>query len=222
VAAVLVLDFDGTVLDTEWPAYQAAAELWASFDVELTVSDWAWRIGTAGHDDPFVELQRRLGHPLEPALNEQRIARKTELTDQAPLNGGVLEWLDEAESLGVAVGIASSSPQFWVERNLERLGLRERFGCLACCGDALPAKPDPTSYRHAVEQLGGDPAASVAVEDSAHGVMAASDAGLFVVAVPHDLTSHMDLTAADAVVDSLVELSLADALERARRRRPPR
>jgi beta-phosphoglucomutase-like phosphatase (HAD superfamily) len=155
VAAVLVLDFDGTVLDTEWPAYQAAAELWASFDVELTVSDWAWRIGTAGHDDPFVELQRRLGHPLDPALNEQRIARKNELTDQAPLNGGVLEWLDEAESLGVAVGIASSSPQFWVERNLERLGLRERFGCLACCGDALPAKPDPTSYRHAVEQLGG-------------------------------------------------------------------
>jgi HAD superfamily hydrolase (TIGR01509 family) len=222
VAAVLVLDFDGTVLDTEWPAYQAAAELWASFGIELTVADWAWRIGTAGHDDPFVELQRRLGRSLDPALNEQRIARKNELTDQAPLNTGVLAWLDEAEALGVPVGIASSSPQFWVERNLERLGLRERFGCLACCGGAIPAKPDPTSYRHAVEQLGGDPWASVAVEDSVHGVMAASGAGLFVVAVPHDLTAHMDLGNADAVVDSLVALSLVDALERARRRRPPR
>jgi HAD superfamily hydrolase (TIGR01509 family) len=222
VAAVLVLDFDGTVLDTEWPAYQAAAELWASFGIELTVADWAWRIGTAGHDDPFVELQRRLGHPLDPALNEQRIARKNQLTDEAPLNVGVLAWLDEAEALAVPVGIASSSPQVWVERNLARLGLRERFGCLACCGDALPAKPDPTSYRHAVEQLGGDPAASVAVEDSAHGVMAARDAGLFVVAVPHDLTSHMDLTGADAVVDSLEAFSLGDALERARRRRPRR
>jgi HAD superfamily hydrolase (TIGR01509 family) len=222
VSAVLVLDFDGTVLDTEWPAYQAAAELWASFGIELTVADWAWRIGTAGHDDPFVELQRRLGHPLDPALNEQRIARKNQLTDEAPLNVGVLAWLDEAEALAVPVGIASSSPQVWVERNLARLGLRERFGCLACCGDALPAKPDPTSYRHAVEQLGGDPAASVAVEDSAHGVMAARDAGLFVVAVPHDLTSHMDLTGADAVVDSLEAFSLGDALERARRRRPRR
>jgi HAD superfamily hydrolase (TIGR01509 family) len=222
MTAVLALDFDGTVLDTEWPAYQAAAELWGEFGVELTVADWAWRIGTAGHDNPFVELERRLGRALDPALDARRVARKNQLTDEAPLNAGVLAWLDEAEALGVPVGIASSSPASWVERNLERLGLRARFACLACCDEVLPAKPDPASYRHAVEQLGGDPSASVAVEDSEHGVRAARGAGLFVVAVPHDLTAHMDLSGADAVVDSLVAFSLGDALERARRRRSPR
>jgi HAD superfamily hydrolase (TIGR01509 family) len=222
VNPVLVLDFDGTVLDTEWPAYRAAYELWAAFGFEVTPQEWAWRIGTAGHDDPFTELQRWLGRELDPALNERRIARKNQLTDEAPLNPGIEAWLDEADQLGVRVGIASSSPESWVERNLARLGLRERFHCLACCSDQLPAKPDPTSYRHAVEQLGGDPARSVAVEDSEHGVTAATGAGLYVIAVPHDLTAHMDLSGADVLVDSLDQLSLADALERARRRRPQR
>jgi putative hydrolase of the HAD superfamily len=120
------------------------------------------------------------------------------------------------------VGIASSSPVHWVERNLDRLGLRDRFGCLACCGDALPAKPDPASYLHAVEVLGGDPRWSVAVEDSAHGVRAAVGAGLYTVAVPHELTAHLDLSAADVLLGSLDQLSLAAALERAHRRRSRR
>jgi HAD superfamily hydrolase (TIGR01509 family) len=222
VRAVLVFDFDGTMLDTEWPAYQAAAELWAEHGIELTVQEWAWRIGTAGHDNPFDELQQRLGRRLDPALNERRIARKNELTDEAPLNPGVLAWLDEAHARQLPVGIASSSPLSWIERNLDRLALRDRFGCFACCDERMPAKPDPTSYRHVVEQLGGDPALSVAVEDSEHGVRAARHAGLFVVAVPHDLTAHMDLSDADLVVASLEEVSLGDALERARRRRSPR
>ncbi|MCU1483752.1 MAG: phosphoglycolate phosphatase [Actinomycetia bacterium] len=214
MTAAVIFDFDGTILDTERPAYQAAAELWAEHGIDLTIEDWAWRIGTSGHADPFTELQHRLGRALDPALNERRIARKNQLTDEAPLNPGVLAWLDEAERLGVPVGIASSSPSSWIERNLARLGLRDRFSCLACV-DVHPAKPDPTSFRHAVEELGGDPERSVAVEDSEHGITAARGAGLFVVAVPHDLTAHMDLTGADAVVTSLDDLTLGQALAQA-------
>lgn len=218
MTAALVLDFDGTVLDTEWPAFTAAAELWADHGIEVTVQDWAWRIGTNGHDDPFTELEKRLGRPLDPALQERRIARKNELTDQAPLNPGVLAWLEDAERLGVPVGIASSSPVSWIERNLLRLGLRDRFSCLACAGEVLPPKPDPASFRHAIDQLGADPALSVAVEDSEHGVAAAVAAGLYTVAVPHRLTAHMDLDRAHVVVGSLEQLTLAETLDHARRR----
>jgi len=218
VTAVLVLDFDGTVIDTERPAFLAAAELWEAHGQELTLELWCRRIGTHTELNPFAELEQRLGRRLDPSLQQRRITRKNQLTDEAPLNPGVLAWLDNAERLGIRVGIASSSPASWVERNLVRLGLRDRFHCLACCGDDMPAKPDPASYRHAVEVLGGDLRDSVAVEDSEHGVTAARGAGLFTIAVPHDLTAHMDLSAADAVLCSLEELTLEDALAQARRR----
>lgn len=219
MAAVLVLDFDGTVLDTEWPAYRSWAEIFEAHDQELTIRSWAVRIGVQHELDALEELEGLVGHALDPDLRRQRDVRKNELTEAAPLNPGVLQWLDDAERLGVPVGIASSSPPAWVEHHLARLGLRHRFGCLACFDEVTPSKPDPTSYRRAVEQLGGDPARSVAVEDSHHGVAAATAAGLFTVAVPHVLTVHMDFTAADVVIETLADLSLEDALARAAQRR---
>ena len=58
----------------------------------------------------------------------------------------------------------------------------------------------------------------MAVEDSPNGVRAAVAAGLLTVAVPHGLTADLDLSPADMLIGSLEELSLLDALERARRR----
>jgi beta-phosphoglucomutase-like phosphatase (HAD superfamily) len=61
VPPVLILDFDGTVLDTELPAYRAAAELWEAHGVELTIEMWSARIGTHARLDPFRELEELLG-----------------------------------------------------------------------------------------------------------------------------------------------------------------
>jgi beta-phosphoglucomutase-like phosphatase (HAD superfamily) len=87
--------------------------------------------------------------------------------------------------------------------------------CIVCRDDRIPAKPAPTSYRVACELLGADPGGSVAVEDSPYGVTAALAAGLFTVATPHRLTTGLDLSAADVVIGSLEELTLAEALARA-------
>jgi HAD superfamily hydrolase (TIGR01509 family) len=218
VTAVLVLDFDGTVLDTEAPVFRSWAETYEAHGEELALGQWQSIIGLDAGFDPWAELERRVGHTLDDAVQERRRRRRDELLHVLDPRPGVLSWLERAEALGVPVGIASSSPPQWVEYHLDRLGLRTRFGCLACCDGSIPSKPDPTSYRHAVEQLGGDPASSVAVEDSAHGVAAAVEAGLFTIAVPHGLTRDTDLSSADVLLDSLEELTLDEALAQARRR----
>jgi beta-phosphoglucomutase-like phosphatase (HAD superfamily) len=110
------------------------------------------------------------------------------------------------------MGIASSSPIVWVEHHVDRLGLLHRFACVACVNEVIPAKPDPTSYRLACEALHADPKRSIAVEDSPHGIAAAKDAGLFVVAVPHALTANLDLSRADLVVESLADVTLGEVL----------
>ena len=66
----------------------------------------------------------------------------------------------------------------------------------------------PDAYLLACDELGVDPARSVALEDSAHGVAAAKAAGLRVVAVPSSITRFTDLTAADLTVTSLEDVDL--------------
>ncbi len=70
----------------------------------------------------------------------------------------------------------------------------------------------------ACAELGADPRQSVAVEDSPHGVSAAVTAGLFTVAVPHELTRSLDFSRADTIVGSLAAIRLADIVAIARRR----
>jgi HAD superfamily hydrolase (TIGR01509 family) len=217
-AAVLIFDFDGTIADTEMPLFVAWSELYEQHGVPLDLARWQSIIGTDDDFDPWDELVAVVGRPLDRSLNAARQRRRDALIHEAGLRPGIERWLEDAERLGVPVGIASSSPPEWVEHHLARLGLRDRFACLACADGVIPGKPDPTSYRHAVEQLAGSPALSVAVEDSPNGVRAAVDAGLYTIAVPHDLTRALDLTLADEVHDSLEHISLESALAAARAR----
>ena len=211
----LVLDFDGTILDTEEPLYRSWVELWDDLGRQLDLSDWQRNIGGDDLFDPWAELEAQLGRPLHPALAERRRLRRDEIQAGQPLRIGVVEWLSGAEALGVPVGVASSSSHGWVEGHLDRLGIRDHFAVLVCRSEDVPAKPEPTSYRLACERLGAEPTRSVAVEDSPRGVAAAVAAGLYTVAVPHPLTRDLDLGRADVVVDSLSDLSVAEAFERA-------
>ena len=215
MTACVVFDFDGTIVDTEEPLYVSWSELWSEHGHELDRSFWQTLIGTDDGFDPWVALEQQLGRRLDPSHEARRRARRDGLIDARGVEAGVLEWLADAERLGVPVGIASSSSPAWVERHLVRLGMRDRFACLSCADGVIPPKPDPTSFRQACQTLGADVVLSVAVEDSPHGVAAATAAGLFTVAVPPGLTVDLDFSAADLVVDSLEHLTLEDAPARA-------
>ena len=112
--------------------------------------------------------------------------------------------VDSLLAAGVPIGVASSSSLEWLDRHLGRLGLRSRFG--AVIGADLVGgvgKPAPDVYLRACADLGADPAQSVALEDSAHGVASAKAAGMTAVAVPSRITRFNDFTQADLVVDSV-------------------
>ena len=63
-------------------------------------------------------------------MHDRRENRRDELLACETTRPGVEAWLDEADALGLALAIASSSPREWVEPHLERLGLRHRFAYL--------------------------------------------------------------------------------------------
>jgi HAD superfamily hydrolase (TIGR01509 family) len=207
----LVFDFDGLILDTERPAYEAWRHVYQAHGCDLAMEEWADCIGRPDAWDPIERLAARV--PLADPAAAKAMGKTVHdaLLEAEETRPGVVELLAEGREAGLRIGIASSSPQTWVAPLLERLGLVDHFECLSCyqSDSGVRGKPHPDLFLQACQSLEVEPAEAVAFEDSLNGVAAAKTAGLWCVAVPHALTAGLDLSAADLVVDSLASLSLA-------------
>ena len=214
----VVFDFDGLVLDTELPMYAAWC---AAFEehgaVPPTVEEWSAEIGSGGAIDLPAWLVERATAPVDlDAMHETRRAHRDRLLARERTRPGVDAWLDEADAAGLGIAIASSSPADWVLPHLDRLELRRRFAFVVTADGAHRAKPAPDTYLEACRQLGVEPSRALAVEDSPNGIAAAKAAGLRCVAVPHELTATLDLSAADLRLASLTDCTPAQARARIR------
>jgi HAD superfamily hydrolase (TIGR01509 family) len=210
----VVFDFDGLILDTELPMYRAWCALFEQHGAHPpTIDEWAAEIGTLNGLDLQAMLVERAAGPVD--LDEADVWRRglrDLLLAEQQARPGVEDWLTEAEAAGLGIAIASSSEAEWVVPLLERIGLHARFACIVTTEGSLRAKPAPDTYLEACARLGVEPAAALAVEDSPNGIAAAKAAGLWCVAVPHELTETLDLDAADLRLASLADCSLAAAI----------
>ena len=205
----LIFDFDGLILDTEWPEYQAWKKVFEGFGLTLEIQDWMHVVGGPGMEDFRLKLQDRLGAKLDwSKVDAERIAHHQILMAEEEILPGVRELMVEGSSKGWAVGVASSSTKGWVYGNLRRIGLDAWIETLRTRDNVPRMKPHPDPYLLACEDLGADPKLSFAFEDSATGVAAAKAAGMTVVAVPNRITIHHDLSAAHQVLKSLDKFKL--------------
>jgi HAD superfamily hydrolase (TIGR01509 family) len=211
----LIFDFDGLILDTEGPDYQAWQETYESFGCTLPLTEWAAEIGTFGVFDPYDYLARQLGRAIDrAAVGARRRARCAELIEQQAILPGVEDYLRDARERGLRVGIASSSSRSWVVGHLERFGLDKSFDCIKTADDVARVKPDPALYLAALDALGAQAHEALAFEDSPNGSLAATRAGIYCVAVPNPVTQQLALDVAHLRLASLAELPLGELLGR--------
>jgi HAD superfamily hydrolase (TIGR01509 family) len=216
---LVVFDFDGLILDTEVPVYDAWQAIYAEHGHTLDFDKWAQCIGTHDVFDPAEDLAALCGRALDcAALTARHRADCDSLIARETLRPGVRDYVEEARRLGMRLGVASSSSRAWVEGHLTRLGLREHFEVVRCRDDVTVVKPDPALYLAVLDATGIPARDAVAIEDSPNGVRAAKRAGMACVAVPNALTARLDLAHADLRLGSLAEVSLADLLARLRAR----
>jgi HAD superfamily hydrolase (TIGR01509 family) len=216
VVKAILFDFDGTLLDTESIDLRTWMEVFEAHGVAVPLDRFVLRIGTLTGPNEFDELDALLEAPCDRnAVTATRRRRELELLELEPLRPGVREFLDAARELGLHVAIVSSSSRSWIDSNLERLGLVDGWATIVCAdGDTTRCKPSAALYLEALELLGVAANEAIAVEDSPNGIASARAAGIFCVGFPNDVTSALDLTQADVVVESLEDVSLADLLER--------
>lgn len=183
----VLLDLDGTLVDTE-PLHKATADdVLAQIGVTLTVDDYRALAGK-GDVDFFRALDARHAFRLSVA---EVITRRTALVvERAPAfglraNPGVGELLDLLDGRGLPRAVASGSARAQIDALLGAAGLLPRLPVRVSGHDDVPRqKPAPDVYLAAADALGLRAQACLAVEDSRTGVASARAAGCFVVWVP--------------------------------------
>ncbi|MEU3252100.1 HAD family phosphatase [Streptomyces sp. NPDC006997] len=203
----VLLDMDGTLVDTEGFWWDVEAEVFAALGHTL---DDSWRHVVVGGP-----MSRSAGFLIEATGADITLAELTVLLNQGfedridhslPLMPGAARLLAELAAHQVPAALVSASHRRIIDRVLTSLG--PQHFALTVAGDEVPrTKPHPDPYLLAAAGLGADPARCAVIEDTATGVAAAEAAGCQVVAVP----SVAPIAPADrrTVVSSLEEVDLA-------------
>ncbi len=218
----LIFDFDGVMVDTEVPEFESWSQMYQSHGVELDRDLWANSIGRGrAYFDVYQHLEDLTGRTIDKeTVQVDRRRLYEELVAPNPLLPGVVQYLDDADEMGLRLGIASSSTREWVEGHLRPRGVLDRFQAISTGDEAKNSKPDPEIYLTAAYRLDARPERAIAIEDSANGLTAAKRAGMFCVAVPNRMTQDMDLSQADIQLEALTDMSLGKLVEVASERRP--
>lgn len=220
----LIFDFDGLILDTETPEYLAWKDIYQEYGFELPHGEWEKIVGGYGLStfdaaEHLAELlsssQRAQGQLDSASLRDRHRSESGALIHAQEILPGVLDMIHAAKEHGLKLAIASSSPHAWVDGHAKRLGIFHYFDVVVCADDvgAGRTKPNPDLFLLALKKLQVQQEETVVFEDSPNGVTAARQAGIFVVAVPNQLTSMLPIEGANFILSSLSELPLSLLLD---------
>ena len=213
----LLFDFDGLILDTETTEFRVWQSIYNEYGQEMLPETWGQVIGGYGisNFDGAVHLVELVGNGLDAReLNARFRSESDALILQQPILPGVVDYLDDAQRLGLRLAIASSSPHSWVDMHLTRLGLADRFDVIICGDDVPPGrtKPHPDLYLKALEIVGVKADEAIVFEDSPNGISAARAAGIFVVSIPNPITALLKVDGANLTLESLAQIPLNEML----------
>lgn len=223
MATGVVFDFDGIIVDSEPLHYRAFQKVLQPLGAGFTWQEYVDRYMGFDDRDAFREAFKVNGLPLDNAALAGLIAAKAALFHEVAAEGvvpysGVVE-LVRALTGKVPLAICSGALRSDIEPVLRMLALDDAFDCLVTAEDVAASKPDPASYRLAVQQLQQRfPAAAIvadrviAIEDTPAGIESARGAGLKVLAVTNSYPAA-DLSAADRVVAALSAISVEELLQ---------
>ncbi|UBQ04102.1 MULTISPECIES: HAD family hydrolase [Curtobacterium] len=212
--AAVLWDMDGTIIDTEPIWQQSQVELTDRYGAEWTHEDGLSLVGSGL--ERSGEILRDRGVDMEV---EEIVLWMTDYVTQR-LQGGELPWrpgarelVEELHDRGIPTALVTMSRRTMALVTADAVGARG-FRVVVAGDDVDRPKPYPDAYLAAAAQLGVDPTACVAIEDSATGVASAVASGAVTVAVEHIVPLseiaggdvHLT-TLADVDVDRLVELT---------------
>ncbi len=204
----ILFDMDGVLVDSE-PLFHKAVNIMVERCGAAPITEEEnnrYLLGTTVEETwvRVKELRNVPQTPEELLAGYNDVVKEVLRSDLIP-RPGVRELIAEAHRRGLPIAVASSSLREWVELKLSVIGLTDAFRVKLGGDDIENGKPAPDIYIKAARLIGLEPAECVAIEDSPIGLAAASSSGAYTICTLTDSTRHLDLSAADVIIENLEE-----------------
>lgn len=204
---LIILDLDGTLIDSLDDLTDAANHARAAFDLPpLSAAEVRQLIGQGA---------RRLVERALPGLTPEEMERGLEIflrynfeqiAVKTSCYPGVLETLERLTAASLTLAVASNKSEAHCREILRILGAEPHLAAILGADSVSERKPSPEPLLHLMRQFGCTPAETVMVGDSINDVQAGRAAGVFTVGCDYGYGPRHELDGADRVISSFPEL----------------
>lgn len=180
IRAVL-LDMDGTVLDTErihkicWQKAMSEADCNCEDKVYFDLVGLNHKSILQYFIDNFGFTHDRF-RKMEIAAHDYSRAYTAE--HGVPVKQGFTELSDYLRQQNIKTAAVTSSTRLEARHNFQAAGIEDRFDLIIGGDSVTTGKPSPEPYLKAAQELGFHPSECLAAEDSANGIRSAHSAGI--------------------------------------------
>lgn len=205
----VIFDMDGVIFDSETlvlSSWKEVARRYGIKDVEKVCREC---LGTNsvvskqiflehyGQDFPYDEYKGEMSEVFFAHASDGKLAKKQ----------GVEELLKYLKNKGFKVGIASSTREKIVRRQISEGGLLEYFDQIVGGDMVKHSKPEPDIFLEACGRLESKPEKCYVIEDSYNGIRAAHAAGMHPIMVPDLMEPTEEMKSlAEEILGSLCEV----------------
>jgi len=207
----VIFDMDGVLTDSE----VLKAESWKRILEEFGVKEGdKWYIKNMGN--PGIELSKQATKEFNLLIDYKTFFKKNREIYLQILNkeGTIpikeaINFLKSLPKEKLKIGLASSEYEKIIKQHLNSIKILHLFNAITSGADETEkGKPNPEIYLITAKKLGIKPKECIVIEDSSPGIEAAKRAGMKCIAYKNPNSGNQDLSKADFIVNSLLELDL--------------
>ena len=191
---LIIFDLDGVLIDAKKIHYEALNRALSKININLAI-DWSDHLSIYDGLKTLQKLELLTKNKgLNPSFYDQIWKDKqlyTELMlDKLQYNEKIYNCLSNLEQLGYMIACCSNSITNTINKSLEKIKIFNFFDLILSNEDVVQGKPHPEIYWKAMSKFGFYPEETMIIEDSPHGLKAASSSGAHVYRVknPEDIT----------------------------------
>lgn len=209
----VIYDMDGILVDSEPLWDEAEREVLPLFGLDRDyIFDELKLVTTGMRINEVVDMFCRTAPEknIDPKVMADHIIQLAikKIVAQKPMLPGVIESLDLCRSLGLKVGLASSSAMVVIDAVTDLFNITDRFDIRVSAEHLSYGKPHPAVYLLAAEKLKTNPLNCVTIEDSVAGMIATKAARMKSIVIPPiENSDNPRWCLADLKLNSLLELN---------------